>query len=221
MSARCPYCGAPVEEPVVPKGETARQNCSACGNQFMTTREVTQVLVTPSPGGATVVQEESAAATAARLYREAGTDLARKNFKLAVARLTAAADLDPTRLDILLALGGASSHANMVYEALAAYRKALELAPDDETALLRSAMLFAQQKSYDEAESRLTRLVTLCPDHPQAVLLRDILRQERAATRKRNADTRAGRPLPPVGVRLAGLFGRLGPADLYGALSWL
>ncbi len=221
MSKQCPYCGASLPPAGNKERGGERLTCPKCGNHFTATREVTQILATPEEPDVAVGGGDDNVANAARLYREAGADLTRKNFKLAVHRLTAAAELDPRRLDILLALGGACSHANMVYEALAAYRKALELSPDDETALMRSAMLCAQQKSYDEAEERLNRLVELAPDHPQAGLLREILRQERNATRTKSATRRAAPPVPPVGARLTAVIDRLGPADRWGALAWV
>jgi Zn-dependent protease len=201
MTKRCPYCGAPVASPASFGAAPVDLTCPACGNRFTTTQPITQIL-RPDESPVAVADPDKRR-EALRLYTLAGKDLEKKRFNVAITRLTAAADLDPSRVDTLLALAGACSHQNMVYEALTAYKRALAVEPNNTIALLRSGMLLVQRKAYAEATATLERLLAVEPENPQASLMLSIARNKRSEERATGETARRAGPTPAPAERLS------------------
>ncbi|VAX17830.1 hypothetical protein MNBD_NITROSPINAE02-561 [hydrothermal vent metagenome] len=167
----CPYCGGPVEVAEAPNShESVNVRCGACGNVFHQ-RPSMDMTDDPEPeekpaGGKPV---DELVDEARRLSREG-------RHAAAVTRLRAAVNRAPEVEELLMSLGSACSRANLSYDALAAYKRAIDLNPCNEEALFKAAMLLVGQKRYSHGIELLNRLIEINPDAHQAKLMISIAR---------------------------------------------
>ena len=145
----------------------------------------------------------------------------RKNFSQAVTKLRAAADRSPSRVDILATLAGASSRANMQYEALAAWSKILEVEPENREALLKVGMLHLQRKRYDMGTAVLRKLIEVDPGAAHAKLLLDIAKTQMEEDEKKAAPTRTEKAKPLFAITVAGLIAEADDKSKAFASAWL
>jgi Zn-dependent protease len=144
-----------------------------------------------------------------------------KKFALAVTKLRAAADRSPARVDILSSLAGASSRANMQYEALAAWSRILEVEPANHEALLKVGMLHIQRKRYDQGTAALRKLIELDPGASHAKLLLDIAKAQAQEDEKKSVPSQPDKPKPSFALTIAWLIaGADGKAKALAA-AWL
>jgi tetratricopeptide (TPR) repeat protein len=86
----------------------------------------------------------------------------------ALKHIDAAIDLDPARTDAHLARGNVLEALRRTDDALAAYFRALATDPASASALRRIAELQLERKQFDQALARLSHVLELTPDDPEA-----------------------------------------------------
>ncbi len=89
----------------------------------------------------------------------------------AIAQLEQAVAADPGLRDARIKLGNAYARESRFDEAVTAYSKVLETAPDDTAALLKRATVFVNQERLAEARADLQRLTRLDPKSLEGWLL--------------------------------------------------
>lgn len=171
----CPYCGeSESARGAAGSSDPTKAKCGACGNFFS---------ISSKPLSNKDPEPAKNEKTADELLDE-GEKLVREGrYEKAVTKLRAAADKSPGRTDILMALGSACISTSMIYDALLAYRRALEIDSGNEDALFKCGMLLIQQKRYSQGIELLDNLISINPDADQARLLKKIAkaRQEELA----------------------------------------
>lgn len=210
-SRPCPYCGNELEV-LIDSEEAADVRCPRCENVI---RLSAPTQIPPEKTS----KEEGDNLAANELMRE-GLSLAKEGRnEAAIIKLRAAAEKSPSRIDILMALAAACSRKKLAYEALSAFRKALDIEPDNREALFKAGMLLTQQGRFDQGITLLSRLVEIEPGNEQARLMINIatMRKEeaaQAASLGSFADMDAVRPHAGVAEILLELVKRAG------GLSW-
>lgn len=219
----CRYCGSgsvAVAQTPAPDGSIT-VSCARCKNSYVEAPP-------PLPPKPQAVAPLKPPKTDSEKNREAdellkeGLALAdRKNFSQAVTKLRAATDRSPSRVDILAALAGASSRANMQYEALAAWSKILEVEPANQEALLKVGMLHLQRKRYDMGTAVLRKLIELDPGAAHAKLLLDIAKAQAQEDEKKAAPVHAEKPKPMLVLTIAWLIASADEKSKAIASAWL
>ncbi|MBF0633957.1 MAG: tetratricopeptide repeat protein, partial [Nitrospinae bacterium] len=219
----CRYCGSgsvSVAQTPAPDGSITIV-CARCKNSYVESPPPSS----PPPQAVAPLKPQK---TDAERNREAdellkeGLALAdRKNFSQAVTMLRAAVDRSPSRVDILATLAGASSRANMQYEALAAWSKILEVEPENREALLKVGMLHLQRKRYDMGEAVLRKLIELDPGAEHAKLLLNIAKTQMQEDEKKAAPAQPEKARPSIILTIAGLIASADEKSKALASAWL
>jgi tetratricopeptide (TPR) repeat protein/transglutaminase-like putative cysteine protease len=103
------------------------------------------------------------------LYQHGQAEAKRKNWANAIEAFGAAVKADPQYPDAWRELGRAHMYARQYPEAEAAFRKYLELAPDDRLAYLNMAWALQSQKKYELVEDMLVKRVAVAPKDADAL----------------------------------------------------
>jgi Zn-dependent protease len=200
--------------------------CAKCKNSYVEP-PVSLAAKAPPPAKPATASIKPAQ-TDAEKNREADTLLKeghaladQKKFAMAMTKFRAAAERAAGRVDILAALAKASSHANMQYEALAAWSRILELNPANQEALLKVGMLHIQSKHYELGEAALRKLIELDPMAAHAKLLLDISKAQAQEDEKRAAHAPVVKAKPPFAATIAGLIAGADDSSKTLASVWL
>lgn len=103
------------------------------------------------------------------LYKHGQEEAKRKNWANAIEAFEAAVKADPQYPDAWRELGRAHMYAHQYPDAEAAFRKYLELAPDDRLAYLNMAWALQTQKKYELVEDMLVKRVAVAPKDADAL----------------------------------------------------
>ncbi|MBI5815073.1 MAG: tetratricopeptide repeat protein [Nitrospinae bacterium] len=188
----CPYCGAQVTLAGDPGGDGLYTvKCAKCGNLLKIPAQdnTTEKLPPPTEKVPPPSSPEARARHAAELHEDGTRLLESQKFPAAVTKFRAASDKAPDNVEILSALAHACSRANMAYDALAAYKRILDIDPDNREALLKTGMLYIQLKRPALGAAALHRLLEFDPGHEQARLMLEI-----ATAQKKDEEKSTGAP---------------------------
>ena len=103
------------------------------------------------------------------LYKHGQEEAKRKNWANAIEAFEAAVKADPQYQDAWRELGRAHMYARQYPDAEAAFRKYLELAPDNRLAYLNMAWALHTQKKYELEEDMLVKRVAVAPKDGDAL----------------------------------------------------
>ena len=209
----CRYCGSgavSVGQTPTPDGSIII-TCAKCNNSYVqpppSLASTAQASAKPAPAPLKPPKTDAEKNREADALLKEGVALCdQKKYSLAVTKLRAAADRSPARVDILSHLANASSHANMQYEALAAWSRILEMDPANHEALLKVGMLHIQRKRYDQGEAALRKLIGLDPGAAHAKLLLDIAKAQAQEDEKKAVPAHVEKARPSFALAIAGLI---------------
>ncbi|MBI4665554.1 MAG: site-2 protease family protein [Nitrospinae bacterium] len=118
----------------------------------------------------------------------------------------------------------ACSRQNLLYEALAAYTKILEIDPSHRESLLKASMLHIQRKRYAQGEGFLKKLIELEPGNAQAALMlkiaEDNKRLEESVAAMKRAHEAQVETTSPIEI-ITGLIGAAGRKTKIYASGWV
>jgi tetratricopeptide (TPR) repeat protein len=103
------------------------------------------------------------------LYQHGQEEAKRKNWANAIEAFGSAVKADPQYPDAWRELGRAHMYAHQYRDAEAAFRKYLELAPDDHLAYLNMAWVLYTEKKYELEEDMLVKRIAVAPKDGDAL----------------------------------------------------
>jgi tetratricopeptide (TPR) repeat protein len=103
------------------------------------------------------------------LYKHGQEEAKRKNWANAIEAFGSSVKADPQYPDAWRELGRAHMYAHQYPDAEAAFRKYLELAPDDRLAYLNMAWALQSQKKYELVEDMLVKRIAVAPKDADAL----------------------------------------------------
>jgi tetratricopeptide (TPR) repeat protein len=103
------------------------------------------------------------------LYKHGQEEAKRKNWANAIEAFGAAVKADPQYPEAWRELGRAHMYAHQYPDAEAAFRKYLELAPDDRLAYLNMAWALQTEKKYELVEDMLVKRIAVAPKDADAL----------------------------------------------------
>ena len=125
--------------------------------------------VKSSGSSATAVPAHVPPSETEELYKRGQAEAKRKNWANAIEAFAAAVKADPRYPEGWRELGRVHMYARQYAEAEAAFRKYLELAPDDHLAYVNMAWALQTEKKYELVEDMLVKRIAVAPNDGDAL----------------------------------------------------